>query len=85
MPAAGNLNIERATTDKISARPTAGVGTGGDTMVVLQGELRLRNTASSRASYTLVLPVDVAHLRVIVAGRVVFDGSPPKEVKLTGH
>jgi hypothetical protein len=29
--------------------------------------------------------MDVAHLRIIVAGRVVFDGSPPKEVKLTGH
>jgi hypothetical protein len=83
LPAAGKLNIERSANDKISARPTA--GTGGDAMVVLPGELQLRNTASSRASYTLVLPMDVAHLRVIIAGRVVFDGSPPKQVNLTGH
>ena len=49
----GKLNIERATTDKISARPTAGVGTGGDTMVVLQqGELRVQNTACRRAPAT---------------------------------
>ena len=85
MPAAGELTIEPAKTDKISARVSAGVGTGGDTMVVLPGELRLRNTTASRASYTLALPTDVARLRVIVAGRVVFNGSPPKQVKLTGH
>jgi hypothetical protein len=83
LPAAGELTIERVTTDKISARVSAGVGTGGDAMVVLPGELLLRNTASSRASYTLALPHEVVRLRVIVAGRAVFDGSPPKEVKLT--
>lgn len=83
LPAAGELTVERATTDKISARVSAGIGTGGDAMVVLPGELLLRNTASSRASYTLSLPRDIARLRVIVAGRAVFDGSPPKEVKLT--
>jgi len=85
MPAAGELIIQPATTDKITARVSDGFGTGGDTMVVLPGELVLRNTASSRASYTLALPTDVVRLRVIVAGRVVFNGSPPNKVKLTGN
>jgi hypothetical protein len=85
IPAAGELTIEPAKTDKISARVSAGVGTGGDTMVVVPGELRLRNNTASRANYTLALPGDVARLRVIVAGRVVFNGSPPRVVRLTGH
>jgi len=85
MPAAGELTIQPATTEKISAQVSAGFGSGGDTMVVLPGELVLRNTTSSRASYTLALPTDVMRLRVIVAGRVVFNGSPPNKVKLTGN
>jgi len=83
MPVAGELTIEPAATDKITARVSAGFGTGGDTIVVLPGEMRLRNTAYSRASYALALPTEVLRLRVIVAGRVVFQGSPPTKVKLT--
>ena len=79
MPGAGALTIEPAKTDKISARVSAGFGTGGDTMVVLPGELRMRNTTASRASYALALPTEVVRLRVIVAGRVLFHGSPPTE------
>jgi hypothetical protein len=83
MPGAGALTIEPAKTDKISARVSAGFGTGGDTMVVFPGELRMRNTTASRASYALALPTEVQRLRVIVAGRDVFHGSPPTKVKLT--
>jgi hypothetical protein len=83
LPRAGALTIERATANEISAPVTSGAGTGGDAMVVLPGELRLRNASSSRASYTLALPRAVIRLRVVVAGRVVFDGPPTSRVKLT--
>lgn len=84
LPRAGVLTIERTNADEISAQVTSGAGTGGDAMVVLPGELRLRNASSSRASYTLTLPRDVIRVRVIVAGRVLLDGPPISQLKLTG-
>jgi hypothetical protein len=84
LPRAGALTIERATANEISAPVTSGAGTGGDAMVVLPGELRLRNASSSRPSYTLTLPRDVIRLRVVVAGRVLLDGPPISQWNLIG-
>jgi hypothetical protein len=84
LPTAGVLAIERTAANEISAQVTSGASTGGDAMVVLPGELRLRNATSSRASYTLTLPRGVTRLRVVVAGRVLLDGPPVSQVKLTG-
>jgi hypothetical protein len=82
LPAVGNLIAGRTTTDQISARVASGAGTGGDAMVVLPGELLVRNTSAARASYDLLLPDAVTRLRIIVAGRVVFDGAPPTTIPL---
>lgn len=84
VPAAGVLVVERTAAEEISARVVSGGGTGGDAMVVLPGELRLRNAATSRASYAVTLPVAVVRLRVIVGGRAVFDGPPHGSVRLSG-
>lgn len=82
LPAAGVLVVDRTTADEISAQVTSGAGTGGDAMLVLPGELRLRNSASSQASYRISVSPVVTRVRVVVAGSVVFDGAPPAEVKL---
>lgn len=82
LPAGGNLAARRATTDQISARVSSGAGTGGDAMVVLPDELLVRNTSAARASYDVKLPDVVTRLRVIVAGRLVFDGAPPITISL---
>ena len=82
LPAAGVLIIGRTTGASFSVHVTAGAGTGGDEMVVLPGELDVRNTSASRASYTVSLPQTVVRFRVVVAGRAVFEGSPPARVRL---
>jgi hypothetical protein len=82
LPAAGMLVIGRATGGSFSIQVAAGAGTGGDVMVVLPNELEVRNTSASRASYTVSVPRTVARFRVVVAGRAVFDGSPPAQVPL---
>ena len=82
LPAAGSLSATATTAATISARVATGAGTGGDEMVVLPGEIRVRNGSSARASYELSLPGVVTRLRVIVAGRTVFDGSPPVVLRL---
>jgi len=82
-PAAGSLVVDRTTADKISVQVTSGAGTGGDAMVVLPSELRVRNTTSSRASYRISVPSGVTRVVVIVADRTVFDGAPPRDMKLT--
>jgi hypothetical protein len=83
LPTAGVLVVDRTTGDEVSAHVASGAGTGGDAMLVLPGELRLRNAAASRASYSIAVPNAVTRLRVVVAGHVVFEGAPPVEVKLT--
>lgn len=83
VPAAGVLTVVRAAGNELSARVAAGAGTGGDDMVVLPNELRLRNAASSRASYRVAVPSVVVRVRVIVAGQIIFEGAAPTEVKLT--
>jgi hypothetical protein len=82
LPEAGVLTARHGAASEISARVVSGAGTGGDALVVLPGELRVRNTTSSRASYTILLPIAVTRLRVIIAGDIVFDGSPPMERRL---
>ncbi len=82
LPAAGSLTASRTTADQLSARVASGAGTGGDALVVLPDELLVRNTSTARASYDLTLPGVVTRLRVIVAGRVVFDGAPPTVIQL---
>jgi hypothetical protein len=82
VPRSGMLLIERSADDRISAHVALGSGTGGDAMIVLPGELRLRNTSASRASYSVALPRAVERLRVIVAGRTRHDGPPPARLDL---
>jgi len=82
-PAAGSLVVDRTSADQISVQVASGAGTGGDAMVVLPSELRVRNTTSSRASYKISVPSSVARIMVVVASRTVFDGAPPADVKLT--
>jgi hypothetical protein len=82
LPASGVLIIGRTTGTTFSIHVAAGAGTGGDVMVVLPRELVVRNTSASRASYTVSVPQTVARFRVVVAGRAVFDGSPPAQVRL---
>lgn len=82
LPEAGLLTARRGAASEISARVESGAGTGGDALVVLPGELRVRNTTSSRASYIVSLPVAVTRLRVIIGGAIVFDGPPPIDLRL---
>jgi hypothetical protein len=82
LPRVGLLTVIGTAAPEISARVVSGAGTGGDAMVVLPGELRVQNTTSSLASYELRLPGIVTRLRVVVAGRVVFDGAAPTVVRL---
>lgn len=70
IPASGVLEITRTNSGEISAQVTSGAGTGGDAMVVLPGELRIRNTTTSRTSYRVSVPRLVAQVRVIVAGEL---------------
>lgn len=82
LPVAGLLTVDGTTADEISARVVSGAGTGGDAMLILPGELRVRNSTAARASYAISVPRVVTRLRVIVAGRVVFDGTPRTVVRL---
>ena len=69
VPTAGVLTIVGASGNEVSARVASGAGTGGDAMVVLPNELRLRNAVSSRASYRVAMPSVVVRVRVVVAGQ----------------
>ena len=82
LPVAGVLTVDSATAADITARVVSGAGTGGDAMVVLPGELRVRNSTGSRASYAVSVPRVVTRLRVIVDGRTVYDGAPRIVVQL---
>ena len=82
LPDAGVLTVESTTAADITARVVSGAGTGGDAMVVLPGELRVRNSTASRASYAVSVPSSVTRLRVIVAGHAVYDGAPRIVVQL---
>jgi hypothetical protein len=82
VPDSGTLIVRRSNDANITARIVSGAGSGGDALVVLPGELRVRNTVSARASYAVTLPNGVTRLRVIVGGRGVFEGVPPVELQL---
>jgi hypothetical protein len=82
-PVTGSLVIERTAADQISVQVASGAGTGGDDMVVLPSELRVRNTTSSRASYRVSIPSSVTRVVVIVAGQTIFDGAPPGNVSIS--
>jgi hypothetical protein len=82
LPAAGLLTIDRTASAAISARVASGAGTGGDDFVVLPGELRVRNLASSRATYLVSVPSTVTRVEVIVGGRPIYSGAPPAVVRL---
>jgi hypothetical protein len=82
VPESGTLTVRRSSDANINARIVSGAGSGGDALVVLPGELRVRNAASARASYAITLPDGVTRLRVIVGGRGAFDGVPPVELRL---
>jgi len=82
LPAAGLLTIGGTASTAVSARVVSGAGTGGDDVVVLPGELRVRNSASSRATYSVSVPAAVTRVRVLVGGRSIFDGAPPAVVRL---
>ena len=82
VPESGTLTVRRSSDANITARIVSGAGSGGDALVVLPGELRVRNAASARASYAVTLPDGVIRLRVIVGGRGVFDGVPPVALQL---
>lgn len=73
----GVLVIERTMAPEISAQVTSGADSVGDAMVVLPGELRLRNSIASRASYRVLVPGAIERVRVFVAGRALVDGLPP--------
>lgn len=76
--AAGELVMERTTATDISAQVVSGADSAGDPMVVLPGELRLRNSTTSRASYRVLLPGAVDRVHVVVGGRDVVLGAPPR-------
>ncbi|HSQ32259.1 MAG TPA: hypothetical protein VLN49_20530 [Gemmatimonadaceae bacterium] len=82
VPETGALTVGGTTEADISARVVSGAGTGGDALVVLPGELRVRNSSRSRANYAVSVPSIVKRLRVIVAGQMVFDGTPRTVIQL---
>ncbi|HTJ20767.1 MAG TPA: hypothetical protein VL383_00165 [Gemmatimonadaceae bacterium] len=82
VPETGELTVAGTTATDISARVVSGAGTGGDELVVLPGELRVRNSSRSRANYAVAVPSIVTRLRVIVAEQTVFDGTPRMVVPL---
>ena len=76
-PAGGSLELDRATSPAVvSAQAMAVAGDSADAMVVLPHELRLRNAAASTVGYRIMIPVSVERVRVVVAGRTLFDGVP---------
>jgi len=81
-PLSGGLVARPAKDDNITATVVSGAGTGGDALVVLPGELRIRNTSAARASYRLDLPRTITRLRLIIADRVAYDGSPSTSIDL---
>lgn len=74
-PYAGDLEIDRGATGAVSAQAITLGDVTGDAMVVLPHELRLRNGAASTASYRIMIPGSVERVRVVVAGRLLFDGA----------
>jgi hypothetical protein len=82
VPGAGSLVSAAASSDKITASVVDGAGTGGDALMVLPGEVRIRNTSTARASYQFTLPRSVTRLRIVIADRVMFDGPPTATVSL---
>lgn len=82
LPNSGVLTVGNTTAAEISARVVSGAGTGGDALVVLPGELRVRNSSRSRANYAVSVPSIVRRLRVTVAGQTVFDGVPGTVIQL---
>jgi hypothetical protein len=74
IPARGDLEIDRGPGVEVSAQAETLADASGDPMVVLPHELRLRNSARSAATYRIMIPGSVEHVRVTVAGRVLFDG-----------
>jgi hypothetical protein len=82
LPAAGLLTIDGTASKAVSARVASGAGTGGDDFVILPGELRVRNLASSRATYFVSVPSTVTRVQVIVGGRPIYSGAPPAVVPL---
>ena len=82
VPETGALTVGSTTAAEISARVVSGAGTGGDALVVLPGELRVRNSSRSRANYAVSVPSIVRRLRVTVAGQTVFDGVPGTVIQL---
>ena len=82
LPVAGMLTVDSTMAASITARVVSGAGAGGDAMVVLPGELRVRNSTSSRTSYAVSVPSSVTRLRVIVAGHAVYDGAPRMVIQL---
>lgn len=82
VPETGALTVGSTTENDISARVVSGAGTGGDALVVLPGELRVRNSSRSRANYAVSVPSLAKRLRVIVAGQMVFDGAPRTVIQL---
>jgi hypothetical protein len=63
-PAAGSLEIARG--DDVRAAAQVIARAGSETLLVLPGELRVRNSAASTADYRITLPRSVRRVRVYV-------------------
>ena len=63
IPAAGTLDLSQSTDRQASAQIAA--GGHGESLLILPGELRVRNTAGSTADYRVTVPTDVHTVRLV--------------------
>ena len=64
----GGLELDASASDRVSAQA---IGGGAEELVVLPGELRIANTATSSADYRIRIPASVRVVRVVVGGQQV--------------
>ncbi len=84
-PAAGSVELARGTDDRAAAQVIARAGS--EVLVVLPGELRVRNSRASTADYRVTVPPSVRRIRLHVGShdataRVVDVREEPRAVPL---
>jgi hypothetical protein len=82
-PASGRLVLQAADDDRASAQVVAGAS--GEALLILPGEVRVRNSAASVADYRLTLPPSVRRVRVHIgpadADPILVDVPPPSTAR----
>jgi hypothetical protein len=85
IPAAGTLNLSQSSDRQASAQIAA--GGNSESLLILPGELRVRNSAGSTADYRVTVPTDVHTVRLVAgtASRSIdVTRGPSEKIRLDG-